>query len=106
MLLTLAGELSIAQIANHHAALLAQLAAATAAGPAASLNLAAVTELDSAGVQLLLSLRAHLAQQGLGLQLDQASAEVRQALDTFHLDATTLAPRDKELHVIGDGRDE
>ena len=104
MQLHLEGELTIAQIATHHAGLLAQVNQAD--GEPAHLDMAGVTDLDSAGVQLLLALRQHLAQLGMPLHLNHASTEVRQALDTYHLDTTTLEPRAQALHIVGEDTDD
>jgi anti-sigma B factor antagonist len=75
-------ELTIAQAADTRNQLLQAL---PALAQDARLNLAGVSEFDSSGVQLLLSLRASLAQQGQTLQLLQPSAVVRDALATFGL---------------------
>jgi anti-sigma B factor antagonist len=104
MQLNLEGELTIAQIAAHQAALLAQLSQAD--GEPTRLDMASITDLDSAGVQLLLALRRHLAQLDMPLHLHNASAAVRQALDTYHLDAMTLEPRAQALHIVGEDTDD
>jgi anti-anti-sigma factor len=49
------------------------------------LDLSAVTEFDSSGVQLLLALRASLGAKGQTLQLHRPSAAVTAALKTFGL---------------------
>jgi len=51
------------------------------------LDLADVAEIDSSGVQLLLSLRATLAQAGQALQLVNPSPIVRSALERLGLTA-------------------
>jgi len=52
-----------------------------------ALDLATVTEFDSAGVQLLLAARRSLAARGSSLQITAASAVVRDALSVFGLQA-------------------
>lgn len=99
MQLHLLGELTIHRIAEQHAALLAQAAALDDDAPA-TLDLKGVTEIDSAGVQLLLALRRHLARQGRALTVDGCHDDVKQALDTYHLDSLTLTARADTLHVI------
>ncbi len=50
-----------------------------------ALDLSAVTEFDSAGVQLLLATAHSLAQRGQALQLHGASSVVEQSLSVFGL---------------------
>jgi anti-sigma B factor antagonist len=50
-----------------------------------AVDLHGVTDMDSAGVQLLLSLRRSLAERGDALQLQSPSACVREALSVFGL---------------------
>ena len=57
-----------------------------------ALDLATVTEFDSAGVQLLLATRRSLAAQGRTLRLAGAGAAVRDALDVFGLQPLLAAP--------------
>jgi len=80
-------ELTIVNAAAQQADWLAALAgldAAADAGPLA-LDLSAVTEIDSAGVQLLLALRASLAARGRALHLQAPGGMVREALGTLGL---------------------
>lgn len=49
------------------------------------LSLSAVDDIDSAGVQLLLALRATAREEGRSLRLEAASGAVRSALATFGL---------------------
>lgn len=73
------GELSIYRAAELAQALQAW-AAALPASVLPSLDLSAVTEMDSAGLQLLLSLRKTLQAQGQELCIAQASEAVREVL--------------------------
>ncbi|MBL8327458.1 MAG: STAS domain-containing protein [Rubrivivax sp.] len=75
-------EVTIAQAAENHSQLLAALPA-LAAYP--RLELSAVTDFDSSGVQLLLALRSSLAEKGQTLHLVSPSAAVLDALGTFGL---------------------
>jgi anti-sigma B factor antagonist len=52
-----------------------------------AVDLGAVTDMDSAGVQLLLSASRSLAERGDALQLQTPSACVREALSVFGLNA-------------------
>lgn len=82
--LALGPELSIVQAAQTREQLLAWLAENP--GPL-SLDLSAVDEFDSAGVQLLLALQASLRDRGQVLQLGRASQAVRNALRLYRLDS-------------------
>ena len=80
--LSLGSELTIAQAAQHREALVDAVAAAPGD---LQLDLAAVSEFDSSGVQLLLSTRRSLAARGHALQIVAASGAVRDALNLFGL---------------------
>jgi anti-anti-sigma factor len=72
----------------HAATLCALLADAVASAPGdLALDLAAVGEFDSSGVQLLLSARRSLAERGHALHIVAASGAVRDALQLFGLHA-------------------
>jgi anti-sigma B factor antagonist len=76
-------ELIIATAATERERWLQVLAANPA--PELSLDLSAVTELDSAGIQLMAATRRHLAEEGRSLQLLRPSAAVRHGLTSFGL---------------------
>jgi anti-anti-sigma factor len=80
--LALGPELTIAHAAHWHQ----RLAEASGAGGDLVLDLAGVTDFDSAGVQLLLSARRSLAEAGAQLVLRSASRTVRDALQVLALD--------------------
>lgn len=84
--LALAGELTI----PHAAALRAQLLEAVAEG-CCHLDLAGITECDSAGVQLLVALHHSLAARGSPLVIDAASPPLEQCLLRYGLDSLLLA---------------
>ena len=86
--LCLGPEMTIAQAAQHRDTLVDAMAAAPGD---LQLDLAAVSDFDSSGVQLLLSARRSLAERGHALQIVAASAPVRDALTLFGL-ADLLAP--------------
>lgn len=82
--LALGPELTIAQAA----ACRDTLVDALCSGPGdLALDLSAVTDIDSAGLQLLLAARRSLREQGATLQLRNVSATVLDALAVFGLDA-------------------
>ena len=81
--LALGPELTIAQAASCRDQLVDALCAA---GPDLALDLSAVTDIDSAGVQLLLALRRSVAARGGTLQLQRPSGDVRAALAVLGLD--------------------
>ena len=83
--IVLEGELTI----HHAAALKPQLQAALAEG-VRCLDLGAVPECDSAGVQLLLACRASARQQGQTLTIAPVSEQVRDVLQRYGL-----------LHLLG-----
>jgi anti-anti-sigma factor len=70
---------------GHAAAARDILAAALAGQGDRALDLGAVSDIDSAGVQLLLAARRSLAERGNALHLTAASAAVRDALAVFGL---------------------
>jgi anti-sigma B factor antagonist len=82
--LSVDGELTVSAAAGIHASWLAALDGA-AVGRALRLDLSAVAEIDSAGVQLLLSLTRSAAEQGRALALQAPSAAVVEALGSFGL---------------------
>jgi anti-anti-sigma regulatory factor len=83
-------DVTVAYAADTHGQLMAALPAMVG-NP--RLDLSAVTDFDSSGVQLLMALRASLADKGQTLQLVAPSAVVRNALDTFGLLAQfSIAP--------------
>lgn len=86
--LALEGELTIYTAAQQHQLLLAW---ATGASGSGAVNLARVTECDSAGLQLLLAARATLAEQGCAIALHEPSRPVREVLDLYAL-GTDLRP--------------
>lgn len=79
------GELSIYRAAELHPVL---LAAAEQAGPddGVELDLGAVVECDSAGVQLLLALARSLRERGGALRIGAASDSVRDVLALLGLE--------------------
>jgi anti-sigma B factor antagonist len=77
----LAGELTIYQAA----ALKAALVEAVAAQPELELDLSGVTELDTAGLQLLLMARQYAARAGGALTLVGHSEPVREVLSLLDL---------------------
>jgi anti-sigma B factor antagonist len=80
--LALGPELTIAFAAASHQQLVEALARGTGT---LALDLAGVTEFDSAGLQLLLAARRSLTAQGRALRLLAPSAVVRDALVVFGL---------------------
>lgn len=99
MRIPLQGELTVHRISDHHVFLLEQVARISGSDSVVA-DLAAVTEIDSAGVQLLLALRRHLSASGIPFQLAQVQSDVASVLDTYHLDPLTLEAREDALHVI------
>lgn len=99
MNIPLQGELTVHRISDHHMFLLEQIAQVSGNEPVVA-NLAEVSEIDSAGVQLLLALRGHLSAAGIPFRLEQVQTDVASVLDTYHLDPLTLEPREDALHVI------
>lgn len=83
--LALDGELTIYTAANQRDALLAWVRGAHEASVPGVLDVSAVTDCDSAGVQLLLSTRNSLARDGRALVLREPSQPVRDALAGFGL---------------------
>ena len=84
----LTGEWTIHQIGELHPVLLSLVNQKLV-----SFDASAISEMDSAGVQLLISARNALGMQGLEMQLIAASPCVRDALHCYGLDA--------HLHPIG-----
>lgn len=79
--LALDGELTIYRAAELRAALLAALEA----GPALALDLSGCTEIDCAGVQLLLAAQRSAAEAGGAVRLQARSEAVDDALATLGL---------------------
>lgn len=96
MALTAGAELTIVHASAQHAEWLAATASLDADGGAdggvLSLDLSAVSEIDSAGLQLLLALRASLAERGRALRLQSPNAMVLEALRTLGLQALFMSP--------------
>ena len=82
----LSGEWTIHQIGEHHRTLLSAIQAG-----ASTLDASGITEVDSAGVQLLLAARQSLLRQGRELHLIATSPCVRDALSAYGLDANLHA---------------
>ena len=78
-------EFTIAQAEGCRQALLDRLAALADGAPFGAIDLAAVTRIDTAAVQILLALRRTLAGRGQALQLRDPSAPVRDALGLYGL---------------------
>ncbi|RZS58237.1 STAS domain-containing protein [Sphaerotilus mobilis] len=90
----LSGDLDIQQAMAQREALLAIVASHAASTPEAdlALDLSAVTTCDSSGVQLLLATRNTLKLGGAQLRIVQASAVVRDVLQTFGLQSLLATP--------------
>jgi anti-anti-sigma factor len=80
------GELTIYRAAELCEALKAQLAR-VADGEALEVDLSAVTEMDSAGAQLLLAARKTARASGRGLRLSHRSPAVDEVFETLRLAA-------------------
>jgi anti-anti-sigma factor len=95
--LSLAGTLTIAEAAETRASLMTQLSAAASEVQAIRLDLSAVPEIDSSGIQLLVSAARTLQSQGRQTVLHSCSAVVRTvslalgAADTEHCCGFSLA---------------
>ncbi len=76
---------TIAQAERCRQALLARLAACADGQPFGTLDLGAVTRIDTAAVQILLSLRRTLAGGGQALRIHPASPAVHDALGPYGL---------------------
>lgn len=87
--LALGPELTIANAAAAHEALLSALDAVPGD---LVLDLAGVTDFDSSAVQLLLAARHSLAARGQALHIAAASGAVRDGLQVFGLDALLATP--------------
>ncbi len=85
------GELTIYRASELRDALQAALAASAESGEF-GIDLAAVTEMDSAGVQLLMAARKTALSAGRSLRLIDASPAVAEVLDTLQLGAHFFAP--------------
>ena len=80
--LRISGEATIYEAANLHAQLLNDNAGFN---KTVQLNLEQVSELDTAGVQLLLMLQREISQLGGTLKLQASNEYVDQVLNVFHL---------------------
>lgn len=94
----LAGELTIQTASQEKAGLLALLDVTTDEGADLELDLSGITELDTAGLQLLLMARREAAAAGRSLSLTAPSQTVLEVLRIAHLDLH-LGP---EGHVQGE----
>lgn len=83
LLVRFIGELTIYQAADDHAAL---RAAWGEAGPV-EVDLSEVTEIDSAGLQILLAMREQAQRQGRAFSIVALSAAVADVLHLLRLDA-------------------
>jgi anti-sigma B factor antagonist len=79
------GELTIYRAAELRATLQAALQAAQTTGSDLALNLAGVSEMDSAGVQLLLAAQKSLQARSRHLHLDTPSEAVLEVLGFLNL---------------------
>jgi anti-anti-sigma factor len=84
-------EMTIAAAAGQRETLVDAVAALPAGAASLQLDLSAVHDFDSSGVQLLLATRRSLAERGAALQIVAATTAVRDALQLFGL-AALLAP--------------
>ncbi|MFY9514254.1 MAG: STAS domain-containing protein [Rubrivivax sp.] len=81
------GELTIYRAAELRGVLLAALASSVQEGGDLEIDLAGVTEFDSAGVQLLLAAQNSARQSQRALRLKNASPAVREVFETLDLAA-------------------
>lgn len=79
----LAGEWTIHAIAQHQEAMLVLVNEGVVAFDASG-----ITDMDSAGLQLLLAAQRSMAKQGQELSLVKASSVVKDVLKAYGLDAT------------------
>jgi len=87
------GEMTIYTVADHREKWLEhcrQLASDNT--PWLNLDLSGVTEMDAAGLQLLVALEKHLVEAEGGLRLEQRSECVQQTLDQSQLGAHFVHP--------------
>ena len=87
--LELDGELTIVAAAEQHARVRAFRHESTTV---AEVGLSGVTELDTAGLQILLAARREAEQQGTTLTFHDPSGAVRAVFETAHLVAELDAP--------------
>jgi anti-anti-sigma factor len=80
-------DLTVSSAAEQRTRLQALLAEEPAGAAALQLDLSGITDIDSAGVQLLLATKHTLAERGRSLQLRSPSSVVTDALATFGLGA-------------------
>jgi anti-anti-sigma factor len=84
-------EMTIAAAAGQRETLVDAVATLPAGAASLQLDLSAVHDFDSSGVQLLLAARRSLAERGATLQVVATASAVRDALQLFGLSAL-LAP--------------
>ncbi len=82
---TAEAEFTIAQAESCRQALLDRLSACSDGQPFGTLDLGAVTRIDTAAVQILLALRRTLAGGGQALRIHPASSAVHDALGLYGL---------------------
>ncbi|TBV03083.1 STAS domain-containing protein [Phytopseudomonas dryadis] len=92
--MAIVGNLTIYEVRDAHAALLALLEAEERV-PAWHLDLAAVEEIDSAGAQLLLALHKHLQQRGVQFAVHGHAAAAEELFELLHLHA--LLPGERQV---------
>jgi anti-sigma B factor antagonist len=81
----LAGEWTIHAIAQHREAMLLLVN-----GGQYEFDASGITDMDSAGLQLLMAAQRSIAKQGHELRLMDASSAVKDVLKAYGLDATLL----------------
>lgn len=98
----IAGEMTIYSAAELKEALLA----AVRCGDAVEIDLAEVSELDTAGLQQLLLARREAIREGKSFSLREASRAVGALLDMYRMRGDTLEPADfgNEAAPISNGR--
>lgn len=94
--MTIAGSLTIYEVREAHSALIDLLTADNAVNTW-HLDLSALEELDTAGAQLLLSVRKFLQQAGISLVTHNPCAAVVELLDLLRLNA--LQPAAELAHA-------
>lgn len=94
--MTIAGSLTIYEVREAHSALIDLLTADNAVNTW-HLDLSALEELDTAGAQLLLSVRKFLQQAGISLVMHNPCAAVVELLDLLRLNA--LQPAAEPAHA-------
>jgi anti-sigma B factor antagonist len=87
--LSLNGELTIHHASEQHQTLLNALTDHAKEQPFV-LNMKDISDVDSAGIQLLIALRKSLIEMGSDLQITHVNAEVASVFATYHLSPVTL----------------